>query len=125
MAFFTIEFILVLIGAFLLSLTATPFVRLLAFKIGAVDHPNARRINKIPMPSSGGLAVVFSFVVTALLFMPMIVKGRLHGQTYFDYILPVVIGGVIVALTGLIDDVCELSAKKKLIGIGLAAVLVW
>lgn len=125
MAFFTIEFILVLIGAFLLSLMATPFVRLLAFKIGAVDHPNARRINKIPMPSSGGLAVVFSFVVTVLLFMPMIVKGRLQGQTYFDYILPVVIGGVIVSLTGLIDDVYELSAKKKLIGIGLAAVLVW
>lgn len=30
----------------------TPLVRLLSFKIGAVDYPNARRINV--MPSAGG-----------------------------------------------------------------------
>lgn len=125
MVAFSLEYILVLIGAFLLSLFATPIVRLLAFKIGAVDQPNARRINKIPMPSGGGLAVVFSFVMTVLFFMPLVVTGHIHYQTYFDYILPVVIGGLIVAATGLIDDIYELSAKKKLIGIVIAAVIIW
>ncbi|MFC5631725.1 MULTISPECIES: glycosyltransferase family 4 protein [Streptococcus] len=125
MTSFSLEYILVLIGAFLLSLFATPIVRWLAFKIGAVDQPNARRINKIPMPSSGGLAVVVSFTIATLFFMPMVVTGLVHGQTYFTYILPVVIGGIIVAITGLIDDIYELSAKKKLIGIIIAAVLVW
>lgn len=125
MTSFSLEYILVLIGAFLLSLFATPIVRWLAFKIGAVDQPNARRINKIPMPSSGGLAVVVSFTIATLFFMPMVVTGLVHGQTYFTYILPVVIGGIIVAITGLIDDIHELSAKKKLIGIIIAAVLVW
>src|SRR3712207_2873967 len=117
MTSFSLEYILVLIGAFLLSLFATPIVRWLAFRIGAVDQPNARRINKIPMPSGGGLSVVFSFVMATLVFMPMVVTGLVHGQTYFTYILPVVIGGILVAVTGLVDDIYELSAKKKLIGI--------
>lgn len=125
MATFSIEYIFVLIAAFWLSLFATPLVRFLAFKIGAVDHPNARRINKIPMPSAGGLAVVLSFVIATLIFMPMAVRGTVHGQHYVTYIMPVVIGGIIVAVTGLIDDIYELSAKKKLIGIVVAAILVW
>ena len=43
MAPFTIEYVLVLIGAFLLSLFLTPIVRFIAFRVGAVDNPNARR----------------------------------------------------------------------------------
>ncbi|MGT2742783.1 glycosyltransferase family 4 protein [Streptococcus plurextorum] len=125
MASFSLDFILVLIATFCLSLLLTPIVRVLAFKIGAVDHPNARRINKIPMPSAGGLAVVASFVLATMVFMPMAVHQTVHGQTYFSYMLPVVSAGLIVAVTGLIDDVVELTAKKKLLGIILAAVLIW
>ena len=61
-------------------------VRLLAFKIDAVDYPNARRINKKPMPSAGGLAVVIAFFIASLFMMPAIVQITLHSKTYFDYI---------------------------------------
>ena len=64
---FTLLFVLALIGTFLLSLILTPLVRLLSFRVGAVDQPNARRINKVPMPSAGGLAVFLSFLTVALL----------------------------------------------------------
>ena len=60
---FPLQFILVLIATFLISLILTPVVRLLAFKLDAVDYPNARRINKKPMPSAGGLAIVTSFTI--------------------------------------------------------------
>ncbi|HES5878981.1 TPA: undecaprenyl/decaprenyl-phosphate alpha-N-acetylglucosaminyl 1-phosphate transferase, partial [Streptococcus pyogenes] len=40
---FTIDYVLVLIGALLMSLFLTPLVRFLAFRVGAVDNPNARR----------------------------------------------------------------------------------
>ena len=63
MAPFTIEYVLVLIGAFLLSLFLTPIVRFVAFRVGAVDKPNARRVNEVPMPSSGGVAIFLSFLV--------------------------------------------------------------
>lgn len=125
MAFVTIEFVLVLIGAFLLSLIITPFVRLLAFKLGAVDYPNARRINTIPMPSAGGLAVIFSFYVTIVLLVPLGMGQMINVKAFLSYILPILLGGMIVLMTGLLDDMYELSAKHKFLGVSIAAIFVW
>ena len=122
---FPLKFILVLLATFFVGVLLTPLVRLLAFKMDAVDYPNARRINKKPMPSAGGLAVVAAFTLATLVFMPQIVGVTFFEQTYFDYIWPVVLGGLIVALTGLIDDIKELSPLMKLGGIVLAACLIW
>ena len=122
---FPLKFILVLLGTFFIGVILTPLVRLLAFKIGAVDYPNARRINKKPMPSSGGLAIVAAFSISTLLLMPQIVAVDFFGQTYFDYVWPVVLGGLIVAFTGLVDDIKELSPMLKMGGIVLAASLIW
>lgn len=114
---FPLKFILVLLATFFVGVLLTPLVRLLAFKMDAVDYPNARRINKKPMPSAGGLAVVAAFTLATLVFMPQIVGVTFFEQTYFDYIWPVVLGGLIVALTGLIDDIKELSPLMKLGGL--------
>ena len=125
MAPFTIEYVLVLIGAFLLSLLLTPIVRFIAFRVGAVDNPNARRVNEVPMPSSGGLAIFLAFLMSSLIFMPMVLKQPIWTISYFDYILPVVIGGFIITATGFIDDIYELKPKTKMAGIILGAVIVW
>lgn len=126
MSSFTIDYVLVLIGAFLIALCLTPFVRFMAFRIGAVDNPNARRVNKVPMPSSGGLAVFVAFVVSSLILLPMASKGQYVGdQTYFQYILPVVCGAFIITVTGLIDDIRELSPKLKMLGILAGAIIIW
>lgn len=123
MTAFTLDYILVLIAAFMMSLILTPIVRFLSFRVGAVDNPNARRINRVPMPSAGGLSIFFSFLVATLILMPLVLKN--WEQSYFHYILPVVLGGVIIVITGFIDDIYELKPRVKMIGIVLAAVLVW
>lgn len=122
---FTIEYIFVLIGAFLLSIILTPIIRVISLKVGAVDKPNARRINKVPMPSSGGLAIFLSFVVTTLLFMPMAASRHFIEVSYFHYILPVIIGGLVVTTTGFIDDIFELRPRYKMLGIIIAAIIIW
>lgn len=122
---FTIGYVMVLIGAFFISLLLTPLVRFIAFRIGAVDNPNARRINKIPMPTAGGLSILISFLISTLLLLPQVIGPNILGQTYFDFIFPIAIGACIIAITGLIDDIKELSPKMKLIGIVLAALVVW
>lgn len=123
---FTIDDVLVLIGALLMSLLLTPIVRFLSIRVGVVDTPNARRINKVPMPTSGGLAIFTSFVITSLVLMPLASNGaHIGGQTYFQYILPVVLGGLVVTVTGFIDDVYELSPKLKMLGIVIGAIIVW
>lgn len=122
---FTLQFILVLIGVFVLSVIFTPLVRFLAFKIGAVDYPNARRINKKPMPSSGGLAIIFSFCIGTLILLPRILHVYYQGEDYLHYILPVILAGLVIGVTGLIDDVRELSPKWKMLGMVVAASIVW
>ena len=46
-------------------------------------------------------------------------------MSYFDYILPVTIGGLIVSMTGFIDDIFELKPRSKMLGIILGALVVW
>ncbi len=122
---FKIEYVLLLIGTFLLALVLTPIVRFIAFRVGAVDEPNARRINKVTMPSSGGLAIFITFLVSTLIFMPLVLKEHVWLKSYFDYILPVVVGGLIVTATGFMDDIYELKPKVKMLGIIAGAVVVW
>ena len=122
---FKIEYVLLLIGTFLLALVLTPIVRFIAFRVGAVDEPNARRINKVIMPSGGGLAIFITFLVSTLIFMPLVLKEHVWLKSYFDYILPVVVGGLIVTATGFMDDIYELKPKVKMLGIIAGAVVVW
>ena len=48
-----------------LSLMLTPICRALAVRLGMVDRPSARRINKTPIPRGGGLAI---FLALAAMF---------------------------------------------------------
>ena len=109
----------------MIAIVTTPLVRSLALRVGAVDNPNARRINKKPMPSAGGLAILLAFVLATLVFMPMIIHKDIWHVSYIRYILPVVVGGSVVALTGFVDDILELKPLPKMLGIVIGAVIVW
>ena len=122
---FALQYIIVLISTLVLSAIATPLVRFLAFKIGAVDNPNARRINKVPMPTAGGLAVFIAFAVSVLFFLPGIIKHLNVNGVYIHYVLPLVLAGGIIIVTGLIDDIKELKPLPKLSGILIAATIIW
>ena len=99
--------------AFLVSFAMTPPVKSFAEKIGAVDQPSARRINKIPIPRMGGLAIFLGFVLTVLLFVPL--NTQVTG---------ILLGSVIIALMGAVDDIVSLNAWIKLAGQIVAAVVV-
>jgi UDP-GlcNAc:undecaprenyl-phosphate/decaprenyl-phosphate GlcNAc-1-phosphate transferase len=121
-----------LIGAFaaaaLISVALTPLIRAVVRRRGIVDAPNHRRVNTLPVPRGGGLAVVVAFVVVggglALLHeqigpMPSprpITDGQLAA---------LFLGGVVAALIGAADDLFDLRARWQLLGqVGLAALAV-
>ncbi|WP_071131785.1 glycosyltransferase family 4 protein [Enterococcus timonensis] len=114
---YTFNIFFKLFVTFLLSLVITPLVRMLAFKIGAVDNPNARRMNRIAMPTIGGLAVFISFSISAFLLFDGIVPR--------DYLIKIWIGAAIIVATGMIDDVKEISPKLKTLGILIAALEIY
>ena len=122
---FALKYVMVLIATIFMAVVLTPLVRFLALRIGAVDNPNARRINKVPMPSAGGLAIFISFAISSLVFLPLIVTHVHFFDTYFEYVLPIVVAGAVIILTGLIDDVRELAPLPKILGILFAALIIW
>lgn len=96
-----------------LVLVLTPCVRQLAFKVGAVDQPNKRRVNKVPMPSMGGLAIYITFLISGFFFFKGLIPVKVFTQ--------IAIASGIIVVTGIIDDIKELSPKSKLLGTILGA----
>ncbi|MFJ5713611.1 glycosyltransferase family 4 protein [Neobacillus sp. NPDC093127] len=103
-----------LIICFISSILLTPLVKKLAFKIGATDKPNHRKVHQKIMPRLGGLAIYLSFIIGMLVLRPE-----------DPYALSIIIGSIIIVITGILDDMIELSAKVKLIAqIAAAAIVV-
>ncbi|BAM48162.1 glycosyltransferase family 4 protein [Amphibacillus xylanus] len=96
-----------------LSLILTPLVKKLAFRIGAVDHPNKRKVHQTIMPRLGGLAIFFSFVIGILFFQP-------DGQ----YELPIALGAILIMIVGIIDDKYQIKARYKFIVQLIAALII-
>jgi UDP-GlcNAc:undecaprenyl-phosphate GlcNAc-1-phosphate transferase len=107
-------FYFTLVICFFASILLTPIVKKFAYKIGATDKPNYRKVHLRIMPRLGGLAIFLSFIIGILIIKPV-----------SEYHLPIIIGSIIIILTGMLDDVKEISPKWKLAGqIAAAAVVV-
>lgn len=91
--------------AALMAFTSTPISMVFAHKIGAIDIPkDNRRMHNRPIPRIGGISIYFAFAFSALLFCE-------HSKTLFT----ILIGGFILALVGVFDDVKDLPAWIKLL----------
>lgn len=103
---YILAFVIALLAAFLL----TPYVKKLAFKIGAVDKPDKRKVHTKIMPRLGGLSIYVAFCLAVLSGMPLTkdVIGLLTGAS-------------VIVVVGILDDVYQLPAKVKLAGQILAA----
>ena len=92
-----------LLVAAVVAFITTPVVRSLAFRIGAVDVPkDNRRMHNHPIPRMGGLAIFFGFILSAIIFVPL--ETPIRGM---------LLGGVIIVILGIFDDIYALPAKPK------------
>ncbi|WP_274654237.1 glycosyltransferase family 4 protein [Paenibacillus humicola] len=109
--------------ALVLALAFTPLVIKLAFKIGAIDKPNHRKVHTKIMPRLGGLGIYAAFIGGYFAVKPFIPDGLLR-QYDMNLINALLAGGSIIVLIGALDDRFELSAKVKLLGQIAAACVV-
>ena len=92
----------------------TPQVMNLAIKVGALDVHDERKVHKGLIPRMGGLAIYIGFVIAVLASMH--VSREIMG---------LLVGGTVILIVGIIDDLQPLPPKVKLLGqIIAAAVLV-
>jgi len=93
------------VAAVFLTYGLMPMVIRFAWKVGALDIPDARRVHAEPTPRIGGLAVLLSVNLT--LFLNFNYSPELKG---------VCVSAMIVAMLSFWDDLRGLSAAVKLTG---------
>ena len=99
-------------AALVLSYFMTPPVKEFAERIGAMDVPrDDRRVHDHPIPRMGGLAIVVGFVLAVLFCVPP--DEKIYG---------ILIGSLIIAFMGGLDDIVTLTPWIKFLGQILAAV---
>lgn len=92
-------------AAFLASVTFTPAVRDLAFKVGLIDQPGPRKVHSAPMPLLGGLAVYLAMVFAIAAFVT---------DEEWSQMLGIVVASTLVMVVGTLDDRGWLHHQIKL-----------
>ena len=93
------------------SAATTPIAARIARALGAVDRPDARKVNlRGDIPLLGGIAVALGFCVG--LAVALILTGGEHA--YRGHIEGQLLGSLILLAIGVIDDRKALSARSKL-----------
>ncbi|MFN6567425.1 MraY family glycosyltransferase [Dendronalium sp. ChiSLP03b] len=106
---------LAVVFTFLLACLVTwrliPTVRKFALRVGWADQPNARRLNREPLPNAGGLAI-YAGVIAALVLASLLRPIEL--QSVLAQVLTILLGGSILVLVGFIDDQFGLPPSVRL-----------
>lgn len=106
------EYLITFVLAFIIAFSATPIVRKLAFKIGAVDVPkDDRRMHKKPIALMGGAAIIIGFIVALLFDLVSTSNLLIPGRG----ILGLLTGILFITILGVLDDTKTLGSKTKLL----------
>ncbi|WP_042143729.1 glycosyltransferase family 4 protein [Paucisalibacillus sp. EB02] len=96
------------------TLLVTPLIKKLAFKLNAVDKPDGnRKMHSDARASMGGLAIFMGAAA-----------GFLYLQPYEAHMNAIILGAIIMIITGMIDDIYSIKPLYKLAGQIAAAVVV-
>lgn len=123
-----IPYLCLFLSALAVTLLTTPLARRIAVALGAVDMPNPRRINKVPVPRMGGIAIflgivaafVAQYVGTLCFGWPAVLVPSPKLQVNYWML---VAAFLVIFLTGVIDDARSLLPWQKLIGQVAAATI--
>ena len=88
--------------AFIVSYILTPYMARVGKKQNMVDMPGHRKIHEEAIPNLGGIVIFFGFLLSLLFVI------QIEGQ-----VKALLIGGVIILLLGVVDDIANLSPKHK------------
>src|SRR5579884_2288012 len=116
----------IIVAAFVAAVVTallTPSVRRWSEKMGAVDQPEARRINTKPMPRAGGVAIFLGFLIAVILTVTCRHFARPGQHTWTLQVVGVLVAATFIAIAGLIDDFKNVSAKWQALAIVVAGLI--
>lgn len=111
-------YLVTLLVAWLATDLLIPWVTRMAYALGRVDTPDARKVHTVPIPRLGGVALFLGFSV-GLLAIEWLTPGPLFPRS--GPFMGLWIGGAMIFALGIADDLKPLPAKFKLLVQILAA----
>ncbi len=106
------QYLLIVLSAFILAAGATPVMKRVAFRLGIVDLPAARKVHTRPMPLMGGVAIYGAFIISLAL---------LGDRAYVREVVGIFAGATLCSVVGLWDDRSSLRPWVKLVAQVFAA----
>ncbi|MDY4522367.1 MAG: MraY family glycosyltransferase [Atopobium sp.] len=123
-----IPYMCVYLVALIATVITTPLAKLIARKVGSIDKPGKRRINKTPIPRMGGIAVFIGLVAAAVTqyigttrYLWPIVLVPHPGMSVNYYLLAASL--TCIFFVGVLDDIFSLKPLVKFTGQIIAAVI--
>lgn len=102
--------------ALAISWWLTPEIRSRALKLGLVDKPGEeRRLHKVPIPRLGGVAIYISVMLTVAILVALTGRFPKDARVGEGGLAGIAIGGTLIFILGLLDDLESLPAKLKLL----------
>jgi UDP-GlcNAc:undecaprenyl-phosphate/decaprenyl-phosphate GlcNAc-1-phosphate transferase len=116
------EYLLVFITAFAVTYLLAVLARELAMKFGAFAEVRDRDVHEVPIPYFGGVAMLAGLGAAILVAskLPFLSHTPDRGHIFHDA-RAILLGGALICLVGVIDDIYELDAVTKFAGEVLAA----
>ena len=109
-----VQYLLVGLGAALVAYLTTPLVSLLAKRIGAIDHPNDRKVHAKPTPTLGGLAILAGLIAGGIAAIS--IPEFKDVATGSSAPLGIIAAATVIFALGAVDDLRDLPAPVKLAG---------
>lgn len=116
------DYLLCLIVAATVTYVAVPMVRALAIKLNVVALVRARDVHTTPIPRLGGLAMLAGMCAAFAVASHLSLTSRVFQSSPVGRGL--LLGAVLVAILGAIDDKFALDAVTKIVGQVLIAAIV-
>ncbi|MEZ5154782.1 MAG: MraY family glycosyltransferase [Solirubrobacterales bacterium] len=89
-----------------------PVAEAFAWRIGAIDLPSERSLHVVPTPRLSGIAILIAVCASGAIFLPWDEQTR-----------AILLGAIVIAMVGMVDDAFDLPPLVKLLGQIVAAVI--
>ena len=104
---------IIIFVTFVASALLVPVAKKVAHHVGALDVPNERKVHTKPMPRVGGLAIFATFLLGYMMYAQSTAQ-----------MLSILMGGFVIFVLGMLDDIKPIPAKWKFLVQLMAAAIV-
>ncbi|HSY49411.1 MAG TPA: MraY family glycosyltransferase, partial [Thermoanaerobaculia bacterium] len=122
MVHYAAPLLLLFVASAITSFITTAAVKRIAEEVGAIDHPNERKLHAEATPRMGGLAIIFGFGFPLMLLAANTHAAELVSKN-LTYLFAVLASGSLIVGLGVYDDLLGSDAPKKFLVQTAAAVI--